>query len=392
MALPVLFFFALIAVKSDQTPLRTGCNADDEVVASLPTGTPVEIDAASPGTTKCIGISALVGGKDVWGYVEASAITGTNAAGVGSIGQNQYVVHSADPAVARAGQLLNSNQPSQTLEVLQPAIQRHPRDASVLMLAGLAAYRSDRLPAALGYWRQSLDLAPNDALNAIYEDAIREVAADHSSDKLYSAHITLRYEGSAMPAETAQAIVAALEDDYSRISAQLGCTANEPIIAIVQSREQYIRGTSAAEWSGGHYDGRIHIAWRSGSDTAPRLQRALAHELVHACLMSLPSGSYPWPAWLQEGLAQKLSGDTLPPSAREQLRQLAAKHAIPRLENLGLDWFSMPKQAAVSAYNLALEAADDLYAEYTGDGVRKILSNPESIALITVSLDAKLGL
>ena len=90
------------------------------------------------------------------------------------------------------------------------------------MLAGLAAYRSDQLRAALGYWRQSLALAPNDALNAIYQDAQREAAADRSNDKLYSRHIALRYENGALPADAARSILATLEQDYSRISAQLG--------------------------------------------------------------------------------------------------------------------------------------------------------------------------
>ncbi len=312
-------------------------------------------------------------------------------------GTDQYVVRSSDPAVQRAGQLLNSNRPSQALDLLRTATQRHPLDPGVLLLAGLAAYRADRLQAALGYWRQSLDLADNDALNAIYQDAEREAAADRSNNRLDGVHIALRYEGAAISADTARTILEALEEDYSRISAELGCTANERIVAIAQSREQYMRGTGAAEWTGGHYDGRIHIAWSGGPDSGPRMRRALAHEMVHACLMSLPSGFTRWPAWLQEGLAQKLSGDTLQPSAREQLRQMAANHTIPRLENLGtdwssMDWFSMPQQEAVAAYNLSLAAADALYQDYSGAEIREILADPEMLPSITARLDTRLGL
>jgi len=310
---------------------------------------------------------------------------------------NRYLIRNNDPAVRRAGQLLNRSQPAQAFDLLQSAIERHPRDPDVLLLAGLAAYRSDHLPETLSYWRQSLDLAPNGALNEIYEDALREAAADRSSAKLYSPHIALRYEDSAMSADAARWVLDTLEEDYSRISAQLGCTSSERIIAIVQSRERYMRGTAAAEWSGGHYDGRIHIAWSeplvSGEpSTGPSMQRALAHELVHACLMTLPSGSNPWPVWLQEGLAQKLSGDTLPLSAREHLRELAATHAIPRLESLSQDWFLMPRQQAVAAYSLALAAADALFDDYAGYGIRGILTNPEILPQITARLDAKLGL
>ena len=298
-------------------------------------------------------------------------------------GTNEYVVHGGDPDINRAGQLLNLSQPSQALELLRPALERHPRDPGLLLLAGLAAYRSDQLRDALCYWKQSLDLAPNDVLSAMVEDAKREAAADHSNDKLLGIHIALRYDATTLSDDMARSILTTLENDYSRISGQLGCNSAERIIAIVQSREQYMRGTSAAEWSGGHFDGRIHIAW-----TGPGIDRALAHELVHACLMNIPSGSSSWPIWLQEGLAQKLSGDSLSPSDREQLRQRALTQGIPRLESLGQNWFSMSQHDAVAAYNISLAAVDQIFDVF---GIRKILANPETLPALTADLDAELG-
>jgi tetratricopeptide (TPR) repeat protein len=421
MAFPVLFFFAAMSVSTDQTPLRSGCGAEDEIVASLPAGTPIQLRFRLSDGTDCIKIAATIGGKDVLGYVPASALTGlaqyeedrsasaavevSPASVSGNVSPyasrnlnrtapatDQYMLHTSDPALARAAQLLNASQPGQALEQLQAALPRHPQDPSVLMLAGLAAYRSDQLRTALDYWKQSLDLAPNPALNSMYEIAKREATADRSAEKLYGAHIALRYEGEALAVDTARAILAMLDDDYSRISAQLGCVSDERIVAIVQNRESYLRSTGAAEWSGGQYDGRIHIAWTDGvAEVGPQMQRALAHELVHACLTSIPSGSTPWPAWLQEGLAQKLSGDTLRPSLREQLQQLAATHAIPRLENLGQNWSSLTKQNAVTAYSLALYAADALYDNYANYGIQNILRNPDRLPGITADLDQKLG-
>jgi tetratricopeptide (TPR) repeat protein len=306
----------------------------------------------------------------------------------------QYAIHSSDPAINRAGQLLNLSRPSQALELLQAAIERNPRDPGVLLLAGLAAYRSDQVGAALGYWGQSLDLAPNTALRALYEDAKREAAADRSGEKLEGTHVALRYEEGALPDDTARDTLRTLEENYSRISAALGCTANERIVAIVETREQYLLGAGDAEWSGGYYDGRIHIVWppgvvwKGGSGRNPRIERALAHELVHACLASMPSGSSPWPVWLQEGLAQKLSGDKLAPSVREQVRQLARMHGIPRLEDLGRDWLGMPQQDAQNAYNLSLAAVDALYS---GNRISPILSNPDCLPEVVAALEAELG-
>jgi hypothetical protein len=408
MALPVLFFVAAMAVRTDQTPLRSGCDAGAGIVANLPAGTPVEVRFRLADGSDCFKVAATIDGKDVLGYVPASALTGleryekerASAASVETLRALNPVVTetkkavalSGDPGLDRAQQLLEANQPAQALEQVQAALRRHPRDANVLVLAGLAAYRSDQLRAALDYWKQAQDIAPDPRLAAIYERVQREADSDHSGDKLYGVHVALRYEGEALPADTARAILATLDSDYLTIAAQLGCTSDERIVAIVQSRESYLRSTGAAEWSGGQYDGRIHIAWTDGAQVGPAMQRALAHELVHACLTGIPSGSVPWPAWLQEGLAQKLSGDTLPANVREQLRQLAETHAIPKLENLQQNWSRMSTQNARAAYSLALAAADALYDNYASYGIRNILANPASLPRITAALDAKLGL
>lgn len=407
MALPVLFFVAALAVRTDQTPLRSGCDSDDSVVASLPAGTSVEVRFRLSDGSDCFKVAATIDGRDVLGYVPASALTGleryeqerSSAASVDTLRALNPVVtetkkavsQTGDPTLDRAQQLLEANQPAQALEQVQIALRRHPSDPNVLVLAGLAAYRADQLRTAMDYWKQSMDLAPNNALAAIYERVKHEAESDHSADKLYGVHVALRYEGEALPADTARAILATLDGDYTNIAAQLGCTSDERTVAIVQSREAYLRSTGAAEWSGGQYDGRIHVAWTDGAQIGPQMQRALAHELVHACLTSIPSGPTPWPAWLQEGLAQKLSGDSLPAGVRAQLRQLAEAHAIPKLENLQQNWSRMSTENARAAYSLALAAADALYDNYASYGIRNVLNNPATLPRITTDLDVKLG-
>jgi tetratricopeptide (TPR) repeat protein len=406
MVVPVLFFFAALSAKQDQTALRSGCDATAQVIASLPGGTPVEIRFRLSDGSDCFKVSALLDGKLVMGYVPGSGLAGleqfekgrSSAASADAIrdlrpmeaASQKLIVRSGDLALERASQLLAANQPSQALELLEPAVKRHRNDPNVLLLSGLAAYRSDQLRAALDYWKQSLELAPNDTLARVYERVRREAEADHSGEKLLGIHIALRYEGEALPSDTARAILSTLDEDYSRIAGQLGCSSDERIVAIVQSRDAYLRGTGAAEWSGGEYDGRIHIAWTEGKQVGPQMRRALAHELVHACLTGIPSGGTPWPAWLQEGLAQKLSGDQLSASSRDQLRQLAAARQIPRLEDLHQDWSQLSVENARLAYNLALAAADALFEN--ASGIRNVVNNPQSLPQVTADLDKKLGL
>jgi Flp pilus assembly protein TadD len=406
MVVHAILLLAALTVRQDQTPLRTGCEAGAEVVASLPAGTQVEIRFRLADGSDCFKIAATVNGKMLAGYVPAAALANveqfelqrTSAASVDVIQAlnplaaptESAVARTGDPALNRAIQLIDANQPAQALEILQAAVKRYPKNPSVLLLAGMAAYRADQLRSALDYWKQSLELAPNDALARIYEKVQREAASDHSGDKLFGLHFALRYEGEAVPADTARTILSTLDEEFSRVSSQLGCSADERITVIVQSREAYLKTSGAAEWSGGQYDGRIHVALMSGNQVDARMRRTLTHELVHACLSNIAGAR--WPAWLQEGLAQKLSGETLTPGDREHLRLLAEAHAIPRLENLRQDWSLLNLDNARIAYNLALAAADALYENYSAYGIRNVVNNPQTLQQITADLDKKLGL
>jgi len=408
MVAPVLFFFAALTIGQDQTPLHSGCEHDDSVVANLPAGTPVEIRFRLSDGSDCIKIAATVDGKQVLGYVPGSALTGMDqferqrsSARSVDVAQalepvatvsKEVIRRMGDPTLDRASQLLATNQFSEALTLFESVAKRRPRDPNILALTGLTAYRADQLKLALDYLKQAQEVAPNPAIDEAYKRIQREADADHSAGKLIGMHIALRYEDQELPADTARAILATLDAEYARVSSQLGCSPGERLVAIVQSRESYLRSTGAAEWSGGLYDGRIHIAWWEGVNVGPQIHRALAHELVHACLTSIPSGAAPWPAWLQEGLAQKLSGDTLSANARDQLRQFAANHQIPRLENIGQNWSRLSTDNARVAYALALAAADALVENYSSYGLRNILSNPQTLPRITADLDSKLGL
>ena len=408
MAVHALFFFAALIVKQDQTPLRSGCDAADHVVASLPAGTAVEVRFRLADGSECFKIAATVDGKELTGYVPAAVLSGTDQfdqqrASARSvevaqalrpvIAQTQALVaRTGDPTLSRAADLIQSNRPKQALEILEPVVRREPRNPDVLLLAGLAAYRADQVRPALDYWKQSLDIMPNGALAALYDRARRESESDRSDNKLYGLHIDLRYEGQTLPAETARAVLSTLDEEFNRISSQLGCSADERIVAIVQSRDAYLRSTGAAEWSGGQYDGRIHVSWMDGTTVSPQSRRMLAHELVHACLTNLGGAKTRWPAWLQEGMAQKLSGDTLTPNARAQLAELADGHQLPRLDSLRQNWSRLSTLNAQLAYNLSLAAVDLMYEHYSAYGIRNILNNPEVLPQVTADLDQKLSM
>ncbi len=367
--------------------------------------------ALSGESTPCYKIAAMLGGKEVGGYVAASALQGLDAFDQGLreaawVDVNQ-VLNAVRPAaiasrVAAGGKqaavaeqavgLLESGQPEKALQLIEPAV-RSAKDPGLLALAGAAAWRADDSGKALAYWRQSLDLAPNPDLESLYQRVQKENANDQSSARLFGIRIALRYEAGAIGVETARQMVAVLDQEFARISGELGCVAEERIVAIAQSPEAYRKTTDAAEWSGGQFDGRIRVPVAPGASgqTAAMdasIRRTLAHEITHACLTLTGR----WPAWLQEGLAQRLSGDRVSPELHSKLAEWSQQGKLPKLANLGQDWSRLDREHAVAAYGLSLEAVEAFYASYGVTGIRNLLHNPDRLAATTADIEKRLGL
>jgi hypothetical protein len=411
----LLALLLAVSVKDDNTALRSGCSGDAPLVASLAAGTSLQLRFALSGeSVPCYKIAAEVGGRQIDGYLPAAAIEGLdsfdkgrrdaawvttsealnavrNAPSLDALkapdGGRLALPASAKVVLAQAEQLIDANQPGKALELLAPEIQKR-RDPSLLAMAGVAAWRADDTKQALEYWRESLELASNPDLENLIKRVEKERSSDQSSDKLYGMRVVLRYDSATVPTDTARAMVGVVDSTFARVSQQLGCSAEEKIVTIIQSRDAYKKATDAAEWSGGVYDGRIHVPVMNGQQMDARQEQVLAHETTHACLAMLGE----WPSWLHEGMAQRLSGETLAPQSRAELEQLAKAGQLPKLESLRQGWSGLDAQHARLAYSLALEAVDALYENFGSDGVRNLMRNPERLAVISADLDKRLGL
>ena len=406
MAILLALFLLSVSVKQDQSPLRNGCDADSDAIAALPAGAAVTVRYALSGqSTPCYKVEVEAGGKTLVGFLPASALDGLDEFEHGvhdapwlgmtevmsairpalSIGTN--ALGGKPVALLSTADLLDSSQPAKALDLLEPQA-RNSRDPQLLALAGAAAWRADDSRKALVYWRASLDLLPNPTLEDLYRRVQRENAGDQSTEKLYGARVVLRYEAASIPADTARQMLAALDQEFARISSDLGCNAEERIVAIAQSPAAYRKTTDAAEWNGGQFDGRIRVPVAAGQVVDAALRRALAHETTHACLTMLGR----WPSWVQEGLAQKLSGDTVTPAMKQQLAAWSKEGKLPRLSNLRQDWSRLDTEHATAAYGLSLQAIELLYQGMGIDGVRNLLRNPDRIKSVTEDLDKRLGL
>ncbi|MEO8096888.1 MAG: hypothetical protein ABI811_04260 [Acidobacteriota bacterium] len=402
------------AVREGGAPLRSSCEADAVTVTELPAATPLTIRYSLSGQrVACYKVIATVNGRTSEGYLPAPSIVDLEAFDTarkqgGVLGTREVLaavgapasqsLTPASPAAAvgsgtlnalaqQAANLIETSQPARALALLEPELKKR-KDPGLLALAGAAAWRADDARRALELWRQSLDIQPNKQVQELYDRVERENKGDLSNQRLYGTRVLLRYEGTAISADTAREMAAVVDQEFARISAQLGCTTSERIVTIAQSRDAYKKTTAAAEWSAGQYDGRIRVPVFDRGSLDSDTRRTLAHETTHACLSMLGR----WPSWLQEGVAQYMSGEISTPPARQQIAELARQKQLPSLNKLGADWSGLDSSSARVAYSLALRAVEIFNQDFASYGLRNLLRNPDNLPQYTSEIDKRLGL
>lgn len=399
-------------VREGGAGLRAGCSADSEVVARLAGGTPVQIRLSISGE---IGTCYKVVSGDASGYLLAAELSGLDSflqaaragnqqglpqmirAEIGRLREDLAAQAGSptapgdpaalDPALAAALNLIETNQPRRALDFIESGLlASRPRDPFVLSLAGLAAYQSDQPRQALAYWGGALAIQPNPSIESLYRKAQRELAADTSRSRMHGARFVLRYNDNEIGQSTAQEILDALNQEYNRLDMALGCNLSEQSTVVVQTMEVYRAASSAAEWSGAQFDGRIRIGYE-GRALSARTRQVMAHELVHACLAR--NGQFP--AWFHEGMAQHWSGEKVSPSELNTVRQMLRTRRMPGLAQMPPSWGKLSAWHANLAYALALAAVDSLYSSHGEQYVRNLLRSPELLPTLADSVSKSLA-
>lgn len=302
------------------------------------------------------------------------------------IAQSDLPADNRNAAILRSRALLKLTRPREAFAVIDDALRTHGNDADLLAMAGLARLQLDDIPAARSFLEKSLTIQPNPSIQSLLRRVERESAGDASSEKSYGTRFALRYEGGQLDPRSARELTQVFDREVTRISQELGCNSNDRLAVIIQSRENYSATTGAADWSGGRYDGRIRIALPPGGSVDTETTRTFSHEYTHACLAGLGT----WPAWLHEGIAQRMAGDMPHPQQLDLLQQLGKAGQLPKLRNLAGGWAGLDARSARVAYTLALVAIQKLYDRYQTYGVRTLLAQPSQLAQVTQDLDKSL--
>jgi tetratricopeptide (TPR) repeat protein len=184
---------------------------------------------------------------------------------------------------------------------LERALTLAPSLKAASLLLGDILYRNNDLPAAVRVYEAALTHAPGDTTLLGRLDRVRQ-ESDLQSNFFQSqgAHFTVLFEG---PSDEAlsRKVLEVLEAAYWNVGTAL-LTFPDRIIPVVLYTEQQFRDiTRSPGWAAAAYDGRIRVPVRGALMNPEELDRVLTHEFTHALVQSVaPRGV---PTWLNEGLA-----------------------------------------------------------------------------------------
>lgn len=192
------------------------------------------------------------------------------------------------------------------------ALALDPRLAEAWQGLGYALMRQDRNPEAAEALRNSADIQPDSATQAMLQRVLAGMANEKGMTEQQLSHFHVRYDGDAHEA-VGREILRALERHYATLTSALDHQPESTIPVILFSRQGYFDASGAPAWSGGNYDGmdgriRIPIGGLSAGLT-PDMDNTLIHELTHAFVWDRTRGVAP--RELHEGLAQYMEGKRL---------------------------------------------------------------------------------
>lgn len=174
------------------------------------------------------------------------------------------------------------------------------------LLAQIAAQQGD-FPLALEEIESALRLSPKDKDSLdLKERFIKEWQIEEKMDKNFGGNFTVTFEGGGD--ELGSATLAALEDAYVELGSRFELWPTLKTEVILYGNRDFKTITSAPDWVGGVYDGKIRIPVGGLTEMNDNLRRILYHEYAHVLIYAL--ARHHVPLWLNEGLAQWAAGET----------------------------------------------------------------------------------
>lgn len=216
-------------------------------------------------------------------------------------------------------------------EAFSQVIQLQPNHFTAHKMLGEIYYLTNNMDDARTHWEKALEIKPDDEYTKKRMTQLKKydrMAGDLETE--VDAMFSVSFNGTRKP-ELRELVLTLLEEISRRVGQELNLYPKRQIPVILLTNQAFFDITGSPQWAGGVYEGHIKVP--VDHYDAKLLRVVLAHEYVHAVIFDRISFRCPW--WLNEGLAQYLSGDRWGNNRKLQLAaQFIKEGNVPRLEEL----------------------------------------------------------
>ncbi len=203
--------------------------------------------------------------------------------------------------INKAWESYRQGQTQKALNYLKPFLNQSDLPPDVYVLAGRGYFKQNDFSRASQQLRKGLKRLGNHESRSDVKEYLNrsERLRDLDLRERTFAHFTIL-----RTPEVSVSSVSNLNHDLERARRQIGrdldLMPERRFTVILYRRPQYRRVVQAPIWSGGVFDGKIHIPLRE-DDNPPYQQRTLYHEYSHALIHEFARNNIP--LWFNEGFA-----------------------------------------------------------------------------------------
>ncbi len=247
-------------------------------------------------------------------------------------------------------------------------------DPIVERTLGEIAYREERLREALERFRRAVRLGDRDPrLAERIAKVEREAGVEDEMGLVRGRNFAVKYESDAVGTEgEAEVVLRTLERIRGRIGREIDYFPHATISVVLYDGEEFRGVTGAHDWTGGIFDGKIRVPLRGLAANGAATERILAHEYAHALVNELAGRRAP--AWLDEGIAQRVAGEWSDERGRDAAERFRASFLVP-LELLESSFGTIAgRDEAERAYFEAYVAVDYLAYRYGPRSLKSFLA------------------
>lgn len=252
-------------------------------------------------------------------------------------------------------------------------LKMNSRSVLALNYLGDLYWRKENLTEAESYWKRSLAVTPDPAIQEKLNRLQKEKAASTGYENTTSRHFLVKYDGGQADQRLVHELSDFMEEVYRQLSSEYEAYPADPFIVILYPRQQFFKALDVPQWSVGANDGKIKLPVKGLTALTDDLKEVLTHELAHSFL-DYKTGKN-CPAWLHEGLAQYSEGKRVGPEGNEALVQLISNQQLPPISMLTASFASQNAQVATVLYLQSLSFLEYLIDRFQFYQVNEVLES-----------------